>query len=129
MDFKTLLIPAGLIYILLFSQNSPQQVKKNPSKKNPSKKKKTSKHRRVRIKVGTRVTNAPMQGQWGTVIEIKDLSKEAKTLSEKLRENPKRYVVLWDNGKVETLRKDRLWFHGDEPGFGRPKLIDPKSKK
>lgn len=78
-----------------------------------------------------RVTNAPMAGLWGTVLEVIDRRKIARTISEKLKAkpNPFVYVIQWDNGRTETVRHKVLWFDGDNPGFGRPILRDPKNEK
>jgi hypothetical protein len=86
------------------------------------------KHQKVKVKVGMRVTNAPMAGLWGTVLEVIDLRKIARTVSEKLKAkpNPFVYLIKWDNGLTETVRHKVLWFGGDNPGFGRPILKDPK---
>ena len=89
------------------------------------------KHEKVKVKVGMRVTNAPMAGLWGTVLEVIDRRKIARTISEKLKAkpNPFVYVIQWDNGRTETVRHKVLWFDGDNPGFGRPILRDPKNEK
>ena len=92
---------------------------------------KKSRHKPIKVKVGMRVTNAPMAGLWGTVLEIIDRRKTAKTVSEKLKakNSPLSYIVQWDNGRTENVRHKILWFSGDDPGFGRPILKDPKNMK
>lgn len=90
--------------------------------------------RRIRPKVGMRVTNQPMGGQWGTIIEVIDMRKVAKTASEKLNAKNSPFpiicVVQLDSGKTERWRHGRnVWFVGDDPGFRRPILKDPCSSQ
>lgn len=91
-----------------------------------------SKLKTITPKIGMRVTNAPMGGQWGTVIEVVDMRKFATSRSQKIAAQKSRYplvcVVHLDNGGLERWRHGRnVWFDGDDPGFGRPILKDPKA--
>ena len=89
-----------------------------------------SKLKKIKVKAGMRVTNAPMNGDWGTVLEVIDMRKAGTSLSARLKAKGRRpfiYVIQWDNGKIERT-KQPPWFPGDDPGFGRPILIDPGAK-
>jgi hypothetical protein len=86
------------------------------------------KNPKINVVVGTRVTNAPMLGKWGTIVEVYDRRKDPKAsvrIAAKASKRPFTYTVRWDDGTIEKTKGKEFWFHNDNPGFGRPILKDP----